>query len=419
MYRGFPYIKLKEICDVNQGLQIPIDQRFTENGPNRYFYITVQFLKASHTNKFYVENPPASSICNEDDILIVRTGSTGQIVTGVNGCFHNNFFKINFNKDLVNGRYLYHCLNTKEKYKEMLRRAGVTTIPDLNHFMFLDMEIPLPEKNIQVQIAKTLDSLDSKIELNNKINAELEAMAKTIYDYWFVQFDFPNAKGKPYKTNGGKMVWCEELKREIPEGWEVTKIGEVATVKAGGDKPDSYTLEKTEINNVPIYSNGITNDGLYGYTSKSIISEQSVTISARGTIGFCVLRNKPFVPIIRLIALIPNLKGSAKYFYEALKNFIFENSGSVQQQLTVPQVTGIKILYPNEEILKKFDEITAPMINRMEIIKEESQKLSELRDWLLPMLMNGQVKVGDAEKIVEEKLSMASEEKVVYKKGKV
>lgn len=414
MNRIFPYIKLKELCDVNQGLQIPINERFTEKAPNRFFYITVQFLKISHTNKFYVENPPASSICNEDDILIVRTGSTGQIITGVSGCFHNNFFKVNYNKDLINGRFLYHCLNTKEKYKEMLRRAGVTTIPDLNHFMFLDMEIPVPPKNIQIQIAKTLDSLDSKIELNNRINSELEAMAKTLYDFWFVQFDFPNAKGKPYKSNGGKTIWNEGLKREIPEGWEMKKIGEVATVKAGGDKPEMYSTKKTEMCNVPIYSNGITNGGLYGFTNKAIINNQSITISARGTIGFCVLRNEPFVPIIRLITVTPNFSGSAKYFYESLKFFGFENSGSVQQQLTIPQVTGIKLLYPNEGMLKKFDALTAPMIDRIEILKEENQKLAELRNWLLPMLMNGQVKVGNVKE--KQELQMATEPKVKYGK---
>jgi len=269
------------------------------------------------------------------------------------------------------------------------------------------LKILNPSIEIKEGIVNSIKPIDDKIELNNRINAELEAMAKTLYDYWFVQFEFPieaalaakmgdpNLIGKPYKTSGGKMVWNEELKREIPEGWEVKKIGEIATVKAGGDKPENYTIEKTEINTIPIYSNGITNDGLYGYTRKSIISDQSVTISARGTIGFCVLRNKPYLPIIRLISLTPHLKGSAKYFYETLKDFIFENSGSVQQQLTVPQVTGIKIIYPNEDVLIRFDEITSPMIERIEIIKEENQKLTELRDWLLPMLMNGQVKVSE------------------------
>ena len=233
MNRQYPYVKLKDVCDVNQGLQIPINERYTEPAPKRYFYITVQFLKASHINKFYVENPPKSSICNEEDILIVRTGSTGQIVTGVNGCFHNNFFKVNYNKKLINGRFLYHCLNTKEKYNEMLKRAGVTTIPDLNHFMFLDMEIPFPSLDIQMNIGKTLDFLVSKIKLNNQINTELESMAKTLYDYWFVQFDFPNENGKPYMPSGGKMVWNEQLKREIPEGWEVEALFTAMDVQYG------------------------------------------------------------------------------------------------------------------------------------------------------------------------------------------
>jgi type I restriction enzyme S subunit len=297
----------------------------------------------------------------------------------------------------INPKYLFYLLTQPHitEYLHTIATNSVSAYPSISPNDLGNLKFRVPELTTQQKIASVLSALDSKIELNNRINAELEAMAKTLYDYWFVQFDFPDKNGKPYKTSVGKMVWNEELKREIPEGWEVKEIGEIAIVKAGGDKPENYSIKKTETNNVPIYSNGITNDGLYGYTSKSIINEQSITISARGTIGFCVLRNKPFVPIIRLISLIPNLKGSAKYFYEALKNFIFENSGSVQSQLTVPQVTRIKIIYPNEDILIKYGEVTSPMIERIEIIQKENQKLTELRDWLLPMLMNGQVKVSE------------------------
>ena len=330
----------------------------------------------------------------DEDVVLVA-GNNAQ------GNFHVNRYKGKFNayqrtyilttKSDYDIDFIFYSLKLELKRLKDKSQGSQTkflTMPILNNIVLRKLQLKHQQK-----IASVLSSLDSKIELNIRINAELEAMAKTLYDYWFVQFDFPDKNGKPYKTSGGTMVWSEELKREIPEGWEVKEIGEVAIVKAGGDKPENYTIEKTKTNNVPIYSNGITNNGLYGYTSKSIINEQSITISARGTIGFCVLRNKPFVPIIRLISLIPNLKGSAKYFYEALKNFIFENSGSVQQQLTVPQVTRIKILYPNEDILKKYDEVTSPMIERVEIIQKENQKLIELRDWLLPMLMNGQVKV--------------------------
>ncbi len=204
---------------------------------------------------------------------------------------------------------------------------------------------------------------------------------------------------KPYKSSGGKMVWNEELKREVPEGWEVKKIGEVATVRAGGDKPKRFSLEKTENCSIPIFSNGITNAGLYGFTNKAVINSQSVTISAWGTIGYSILRNKPFVPIIRLIVVTPNVSGTVKFFDEYIKNLEFEKSGSVQQQLTVPQVSNLTILHPPAAILKKFETTTSPIVKEIDILKEQNLKLSTLRDWLLPMLMNGQVRV--EEKIKE------------------
>ena len=333
-------------------------------------------------------------------ITIGRSGTVG-----LPHYIEDNFYPHNtslFIKDFKGNhpKYIYYLLKTLG-LNDRGSGSGVPTM-NRNHLHPLKVRAYLNPVYQEV-IANVLTSIDSKIALNNRINAELEAMAKTVYDYWFVQFDFPfdfaqgkpSAEGKPYKSNGGKMVWSEELKREVPEGWEVKNIGEVATVKAGGDKPAVISSYKTKECQIPIYSNGISNDGLYGYTNKAIINSQSVTISARGTIGFCFLRNKPYVPIIRLISLTPNLKGSAKYFYEALTHFIFENSGSVQQQLTVPQVQNIKILYPNENVLKMFDNITSPKIDRIEIIKEENQQLSSLRDWLLPMLMNGQVKVSE------------------------
>jgi type I restriction enzyme S subunit len=390
------YVKLKEFCDVNQGLQIPISKRFIEDGENRYFYITVQFLKDSHLEKFYIETPPQSSICNEDDIIVVRTGSTGQIITGVNGCFHNNFFKINYDKKKVLGKYLYYCLTSKEKQMEMKRRAGITTIPDLNHFMFLDIEIPFLEYSDQLKATNILDVINKKIALNNKINTELEAMAKLIYDYWFVQFDFPDANGKPYKSSGGKMVYSEALKREIPDGWNVKELSDIAVIKAGGDKPKILSSEKNKDCSIPIYSNGIKNYGLYGYTRNAKINNPSITISARGTIGVSFLRMKPFVPIIRLIVVTPLNQNYLKYLDECLSNIAFENSGSVQKQLTAPQVSGLKIICPTDDLLEKFTSMVSSSVSEIEIIKDQSNELAKLRDWLLPMLMNGQVTVKDS-----------------------
>ncbi len=395
---------LGDLIEFQRGYDLPKSEFKSGNVP----VISSNGILGYH-NEFKVRGP---------GITIGRSGTVG-----LPHFIEEDFFPHNtalFVKDFKGNfpKYIFYLIKTLSLH-DRGSGSGVPTM-NRNHLHPLKVSVYL-DIDYQQKIASVLSALDSKISINNRINAELEAMAKTIYDYWFVQFDFPSPSplgragvGSPYKTNGGKMVWSEELKREIPGGWEVKTINEVASVKAGGDKPKNYSFEKTEINNIPIYSNGITNDGLYGYTNKSIIAEQSITISARGTIGFCVLRNRPFVPIIRLITLTPNFKGSAKYFYEALKHFIFENSGSVQQQLTVPQVLNIKILYPKEEVLKQFDLITSPMIEKIEVSKEENQKLNELRDWLLPMLMNGQIKIKDA----EQELAMAAEGEVAYKKRK-
>ncbi|MGQ7945065.1 restriction endonuclease subunit S [Flavobacterium sp. WC2509] len=342
-------------------------------------------------------------------ITIGRSGTVG-----LPHFIKENFFPHNtalFIKDFKgnNPRYIYYLIKTLglNDYKS---GSGVPTM-NRNHLHPIEVRAFL-ENEDQQKIAKVLSDLDAKIELNNKINTELEAMAKTLYDYWFVQFDFPDNNGKPYKTSGGKMVWNEELKREIPEGWEIKKISEVSTIKAGGDKPKIYSNEKSKTYSIPIYSNGITNDGLYGYTNEAKIHKQSITISARGTIGFCVLRNHPFVPIIRLIVIIPNESCSTKYLFETIKNIPFEKSGSVQQQLTAPQVSQIDVLYPATNLLNKFDQITSSYINKIELIKEENQELASLRDWLLPMLMNGQVTVGD----LEEELGMVAEPAQIYEK---
>ena len=396
MSNSYSYVKLKELCDVNQGLQIPIESRFTENAPNRYFYITVQFLKASYTNKFYVENPPSSSICNEEDILIVRTGSTGQIVTGVEGCFHNNFFRVNFNKELIHGRYLYHCLNTKEKYRDMLRRAGVTTIPDLNHFMFLDMEIPVPKKQNQIEIAKTLDTLDSKIELNNRINAELEAMAKTLYDYWFVQFDFPDKNGKPYKSSGGTLVWNEELKREIPEGWEVKDLGEIINIFDSKRIPLSRGEREKKVGNIPYY--GATS--VMGYVDEYIFDDDYVLIAEDGSVmdekGFPIVQfiwGKTWVNNHAHVIQAKNVINNEYIFYLVKTISVIQiMSGSIQLKINQENLKRVKVCVPDENTLKKFASFAIPVRKQLINAIEENQKLTELRDWLLPMLMNGQVK---------------------------
>lgn len=398
------YTYLRDICDVNQGLQISIDKRFKEPKENRYFYITVQFLKDSYLEKYYIENPTKSTICEEDDILVVRTGNTGQIITGIKGCFHNNFFKVNFDKNKLNSKYLYYCLTTKEKQYEMAKRAGITTIPDLNHFMFLDMQIPLQSKENQDSIVNILDSLNSKIELNNKINKELEAMAKTLYDYWFVQFDFPDVNGKPYKSSGGKMVYNQELKREIPDGWGVENIFKLMDVQYGF--PFDTSKFTDDISKKPIVRiRDILQNTISTYSSQEIdnkfmLYKNDLLIGMDGNFHINFWNETGAYLNQRCVRIRTKEDSQISNFqvYFEITPYIKAREKNVSRttvgHLSDKDLKSLFLLVPNQTLNQK--SIFDSMLNKLVTNKVQNQELAKLRDWLLPMLMNGQVSVKDA-----------------------
>lgn len=178
----FEKVKLADLCIVNQGLQIPINQRKKEPAGNRYFYITVQFLKGGD-EKYYIESPQPNVICKKEDILVTRTGSTGKIITGVEGCFHNNFFKVEPNERILK-RYLYFVLNSKRMYNKMLRAASGGTVPDLPHRKFYNLEIFLPSIEEQEKIINILDRFEKLCnDISEGLPAEIEARQKQ-YEYY-------------------------------------------------------------------------------------------------------------------------------------------------------------------------------------------------------------------------------------------
>ena len=251
---------------------------------------------------------------------------------------------------------------------------------------FCDMELPIPHPDKQREIVKEYNTIQNRIKLNEQVIQKLEETAQAIYKQWFVEFEFPDEDGKPYKSNGGEMLFNEDLQKEIPKGWEYKPISDVGNLKAGGDKPNVFSDYKTSICPIPIYSNGMTNDGLYGYTNKNNYPKNSITISARGTIGFCVLRREDFDAIVRLLVLIPDYPTSAIYLWQTIKQIEFDNSGSVQNQLTIPQIAIVNILFPRIEILNKYDLILSLVYQNVDLINTENQKLTELKDLLLSKL---------------------------------
>lgn len=219
-----------------------------------------------------------------------------------------------------------------------------------------------PRKAIQILIS----AQRANPQASHTINRNLEAIIKDITDYLFL-------------SNKVKL--------------NTSSIGEIASIKAGGDCPDDFSLVPTKDCFIPIYSNGAVNEGLYGYTSRAIIKGRSITVAARGTIGFCVRRYGEYVPIIRLLSVCPYELGADTYLHQIISRMTFKKNGSVQQQLTVPELSAIRIPYPSKEDLLEYDTITYPLILQINRIKKENDQLCMLRDELLPLLMNGQVEV--------------------------
>ncbi len=234
--------------------------------------------------------------------------------------------------------------------------------------MLENLVVNLPPLAEQKQIAGILGALDDKIELNRCINDNLEEQAKALFKSWFVDSD--------------------------RNEWVHYELGDITLITAGGDRPSKYTNKKTIECYVPIYSNGIDNEGLYGYTNVAKIHEESITISARGTIGYVCLRLEPYVPIVRLISIIPNKKElSAKYLYLWALTQNITGTGTTQQQLTVPIFRKTPISIPSDTKLKQFNSIADPLFSQIESNKKENIKLSTLRDTLLPKLMSGELSV--------------------------
>lgn len=176
-------MKLSELCVVNQGLQIPISKRKKVSGENCYRYITVQFLKNKEDEQYYIESPDPNVICHEDDILVTRTGSTGVIISGVEGCFHNNFFKVTPNEKIAK-RYMYYLLKSKHMYDRMLTVASGGTVPDLPHKKFYSLEVPVPtleEQKVIVDILERFNELSN--DISTGLPAEIEARQKQ-YEYY-------------------------------------------------------------------------------------------------------------------------------------------------------------------------------------------------------------------------------------------
>ena len=238
------------------------------------------------------------------------------------------------------------------------------------------LKLPLPPYDEQKKIAAILSALDEKIATNRAINDNLQQQATTLFKALFVDLT-------PFDGT-------------MPPNWTISTLGDATEMGAGGDKPKESSPVKTPLCPYPIYSNGINDYGLYGYTNEPKIKVESVTVSARGTIGYVCLRHTPYVPIVRLVTLIPDTKVlSAKYLYLYLRQLHITGTGTTQQQLTVPDFRKTEIIIPDKNTMDSFAETVTPLFEQIWANEDENTKLAEVRDALLPKLMSGEIDVSD------------------------
>ena len=319
------------------------------------------------------------------DIVITHRGTLGQIVFIPQTSKYDRYvisqsqFRVRCNH-MILPEYMVYYFHTRLGKHKLLSNASQVGVPALARpsTTFQKIEIEIPDIPTQKRIIAILQTIHDKIAINTKINENLEQQAQAIFKSWFVD----------YEPFGGIM----------PDDWYVSTLGKVSDMSAGGDKPNNATQTVTAENTIPIYSNGIANEGLYGFTDIAKIQDESVTVSARGTIGYVCLRQTPYVPIVRLVTLVPkkNLI-SAKYLYHWLKLLHIVGTGTTQQQLTVPSFKKTEIIIPAYSIMERFTNTVNPLYECVLANKSENQHLDSLRDTLLPKLMSGEIDVSEVQ----------------------
>lgn len=309
-----------------------------------------------------------------------------------------NLFLIRFSPD-VNQRYMYYCMKNSEAYIKSFAHGTTTKTITKEEIRDIDLLIntDITEQN---KIAAVLTSIDKKISLNNKINDNLQHQLQTLYDYWFAQFDFPDENGRPYRSSGGQMVWCEELKREIPLGWEVKSLSQLIKKNS---QPFDYASEQPTIDLSVMPSNSIALSDL----NNSSNFTTNLYMMKRGDILFGSIR-----PYLHKAGIAPcdGVFAGTVHSYSVLEadNYNFAlfsicrdaffdyavnvSAGTKMPVVSSDSVLAFKVPY-SAKIAHSFNQISVMDIITKNV--QENQRLIKLRDWLLPMLMNGQATIED------------------------
>lgn len=349
-----------------------------------------------------------------DDDVVLLAGNNAQ------GNFHLQRYKGKFDayqrtyvitaKKGYDIDYIKYSLELSLQHLKRLAQGSQTkflTMQILDSFQVLD--VPYEE---QKALISSVCAIDSKIRLNDRICSELEAMAKILYDYWFVQFDFPDENGKPYRTSGGEMVWNEQFKRKVPKGWKTGTIGNLGTIVSGGTPNTSFdeyyctdgyawitpndlsgNIDKMFISHG---ERDVTVEGIEN-SSAVLMPKHTVLLSTRAPIGYLAISENEVCTNQGFKSIVPDAGYSEFYIYYVLKSNIpaiaQQGVGTTFKEVSKETLSGFKIPLPPIELTERFAAHILPGCTKRKLLENECKELTKLRDWLLPMLMNGQARV--------------------------
>ena len=307
----------------------------------------------------------------------------------------------------IDSHFLFYALFRDDFFIHAMKGSKGTKMPRGDKSQIMEFKIPVFDPKTQQSIAAVLSALDKKIALNKQINARLEQMAKTLYDYWFVQFDFPDASGKPYKSSGGEMVFDETLKRKIPKGWEVKSLWKIAKY-FNGLALQKYRPENELDDFLPVIKIREMNEGVSSNTERAktnipkeaIIDDGDILFSWSATLEIKIWSQGKGA-LNQHIFKVTSSEYPKYFFYFELLNYLkhFKMIADLRKttmgHITQDHLKQAYICIPSQPLLEKLEKIVTPIFQKMLITQKQNHQLTQLRDFLLPMLMNGQVSVAE------------------------
>ena len=377
-------------------------------GQNKLSFEDTMFVPESYYNGLN-ENKKAK----KDDILYSVVGSFGKpvYVDFDKQMVFQRHIAILRPKRNVNARFIYYTMLNPQFYKLVAKLAIGCSQRTVTLDTLRNIEVNLPDKDIQDKMVGILSLIDEKIDINNNVNDNLEQQLMLLYDYWFTQFDFPDNDGNPYQTSGGKMVWNDTLKRNIPENWKVQSV--ISNCLSSIIKPGVEIFNtKTYLATADVKGTSISTGTIVDYDGRESRANMQPSINSvwfakmKNSIKHLYL-NKEMQPIISSSILSTGFCGlqcneiSFEYIASYVSNAYFEihkdmlAHGATQEAVNNDDLAGVHIIIPEAIVLRAYHEATQAIYAQISKNICENQELVKLRDWLLPMLMNGQATISD------------------------